>query len=130
MNDYDDIINMNRPISKREKMNIIQRANIFNPFAALTGYAEAINEAGRIVEKKEELTEDKKADLDIKLKYIMSQSDVSATIIYFKADKAKNGGVYKSISGKVKKINLNDKIIKINDLIINFCDLYQILLID
>lgn len=52
MGEYDDIINLSRPKSKRLKMDIIQRANIFNPFAALEGYASAINESGRQVTQK------------------------------------------------------------------------------
>ena len=45
MNNYDDIINLPHHISKRHKqMSIESRAAQFAPFAALTGYSDAIEE--------------------------------------------------------------------------------------
>ena len=37
MNNYDDIINLNRPISKHSHQSIESRASQFAPFAALVG---------------------------------------------------------------------------------------------
>ena len=46
MEDYSDIINMPHHVSKRHpQMSMMQRAAQFAPFAALTGYSEAIKEA-------------------------------------------------------------------------------------
>lgn len=43
MKNYDDIINLPRPISKNHlRMSDYNRAAQFSPFAALTGYKEAI----------------------------------------------------------------------------------------
>lgn len=43
MNDYSDIINLPHHIShKRNHMSMSERAAQFSPFAALTGYEEAI----------------------------------------------------------------------------------------
>ncbi len=48
MGKYDDIINLDRPISKNHRpMPIENRAAQFAPFAALTGYDDAIAEAAR-----------------------------------------------------------------------------------
>ena len=45
---YDDIINLPHPVSKKHtQMSMMQRAAQFAPFAALTGYDAAINEAAR-----------------------------------------------------------------------------------
>ena len=45
MNNYDDIINLPHHISKKHKqMSIESRAAQFAPFAALTGYSDAIDE--------------------------------------------------------------------------------------
>ena len=46
MNDnYDDIINLPHPVSKNHpQMPMVSRAAQFAPFAALTGYGEAISE--------------------------------------------------------------------------------------
>ena len=49
MNDnYDDIINLPHPVSKNHpQMPMSNRAAQFAPFAALTGYGEAISETVR-----------------------------------------------------------------------------------
>jgi len=129
MGEYDDIIDLKRPVSKRNKMNIIQRANIFNPFAALTGYQESINEAGRIVDKKLELDVDKQTDLDNKINYLLDNLNTHVQIIYFKKDLKKEGGTYLSIEGNVNKINLNDKIIVVDKKKIEFANLYKIIIV-
>lgn len=68
MNDkkYDDIINLDRPISKKHKpMSPENRAAQFAPFAALTGYEEAIKETAHITQKKQELSEKDSTEPDI-----------------------------------------------------------------
>lgn len=48
MNAYDDIIDLPHHVSKRHpQMSMHQRAAQFAPFAALSGYEEAIEEAER-----------------------------------------------------------------------------------
>ena len=48
MDSYEDIINRPHPASKKHpQMSMMQRAAQFAPFAALTGYDAAINEAAR-----------------------------------------------------------------------------------
>ena len=53
MNDnYDDIINLPHPVSKNHpQMPMASRAAQFAPFAALTGYGEAISETVRMNEE-------------------------------------------------------------------------------
>ena len=48
MENYDDIINLHRPISKHPQMSLYQRSAQFAPFAALTGYEGQIKEKARI----------------------------------------------------------------------------------
>jgi hypothetical protein len=68
MNPYDDIINLPHHTSaKRPRMSIYDRAAQFSPFAALTGYDAAISETARLTDKKIELDEYKKADLNERL---------------------------------------------------------------
>ena len=46
MGEYDDIINMEHPTSKRHpRMSMMQRAAQFAPFAALSGHEEAVEAA-------------------------------------------------------------------------------------
>ena len=48
-NNYDDIIDLPHPVSKKHPpMPMINRAAQFAPFAALTGYDAAIDETARI----------------------------------------------------------------------------------
>ena len=53
MNDhYEDIINLPHPVSKNHpQMPMASRAAQFAPFAALTGYGEAISETVRVNEE-------------------------------------------------------------------------------
>ena len=52
---YDDIINMPRPVSKKHPpMPLENRAAQFAPFAALTGYDKAIDEVKRQIDELEE----------------------------------------------------------------------------
>ena len=55
MNNYDDIINLNRPISKHQHLGIDSRSAQFAPFAALVGYDEAVKETARLTEKRIEI---------------------------------------------------------------------------
>ena len=58
---YDDIINLPHHRSdKRPKMPLCDRAAQFSPFAALTGYDEAIKESARLTEQRRELSDEKK----------------------------------------------------------------------
>ena len=107
MNDYSDIINLSRPVSKRPRMSLEQRSAQFAPFAALTGYEGQVKETARLTDKRIELNEELKEILDLKIqliqKKIKEQPDV--TITYFIPDDKKQGGKYKTVTNSVKKID-------------------------
>ena len=64
MNNYDDIINLPHHISeKHPRLSKEQRAAQFAPFAALTGYGDAIKETARITEDRIEIDEEEKKKL-------------------------------------------------------------------
>lgn len=49
---YDDIINLNRPVSKNHPpMSMHQRAAQFAPFAALVGHKDAIDDTAKLAEE-------------------------------------------------------------------------------
>ena len=58
---YEDIINLPHHVSsKRPQMSMLDRAAQFSPFAALTGYDDAIHETGRLTDEKIDLSEEEK----------------------------------------------------------------------
>mgnify|MGYP003290051950 CR=1 FL=1 len=108
-NNYEDIINLEPPISKKHsKMPISARAAQFAPFSALTGYKEAIEETGRITEAEIFLDEDKKVIINEKLNTISKnlESDPKITLTYFIKDKNKQGGKIVTEIISIKKIDL------------------------
>lgn len=115
---YDDIIDLPHHESKtRPRMSIINRAAQFSPFAALTGYDDAIEETARLTDERVELDEAERMILDEKLKIIKESlsSQPEVTITYFQPDIKKNGGAYISISGIVKKIDYYKRLVLMQD---------------
>lgn len=86
---------------------MIDRAAQFSPFAALTGYGEVIKETARLTDRKPELSESEKAELDYKLQMACDYpgEKPALTITYFVQDQRKAGGSYHTISGQIKKID-------------------------
>ena len=118
---YDDIINLERPISKHVKMPIEKRASIFSPFAALTGFSEKIIETERFKETKKVLGEDEKDNLDLLIKELKKDLKRIVTITYFNIDK------YETITGFIKKIDeINKWLIYDNNIKIFFDDIINI----
>ena len=65
MGKYDDIIDLPHPVSaKHPRMSLLERAAQFSPFAALSGYEDAIDETARQTQTFMELDEDEKERLD------------------------------------------------------------------
>lgn len=105
MGKYDDMINLPRPEPTRSRMGGLERAAQFAPFAALTGYDEAVGETARLVDEKIELSEDERAYLDEQTKKIREIPEREIAVTYFIADKRKSGGAYLTAHGFVKKID-------------------------
>ena len=117
MRNYDDIINLQRPISKHPKMSLYQRSAQFAPFAALTGYEDAIYETARLTNERIELDEESKSILDNKIQIIKEQISTRPTIsfTYFIPDLKKDGGKYVTVTGIVRKIDEYRQIIILED---------------
>lgn len=111
---YDDIIHLSRPESRRAKMSGYDRAAQFSPFAALTGFDAAIEETGRLTDSRIELDEGGKQLLDEQMLAVLAVLDTQpkVTITWFCYDERKAGGTYVSTTGHVKKIDTyNGKIL-------------------
>lgn len=106
---YDDIINLPHPVSaSHPQMSAMNRAAQFAPFAALTGYGDAISETHRLTDRKIELDEEAKAVLDEKLQMLMEhlEEHPEVQITYFVPDERKAGGAYITVTGSIRKIDL------------------------
>ena len=111
---YDDIIDLPHYEPKYHKrMNKNQRAAQFAPFSALTGFAEKINEASKITEKKIELSSDEKEKINFFLIKINKKQIKKAKITYFVSDIKKDSGKYITEIVNIKKIDFTDKSIKL-----------------
>ena len=106
---YDDIINLSHPVSSRHlQMPMMNRAAQFSPFAALTGYDDAVRETARLTNEKIEIDEYEKEKLGRKIQWIGSHLDehIPVSITYFQPDDKKAGGAYEEIVDTVRKINV------------------------
>ena len=107
---YDDIIDLPHHVSSRHpQMPMIDRAAQFSPFAALTGYDDAITETARLTEEKRELSEEQKHTISKQLhalqQRIKDRSNPAVTIVHFQPDDCKAGGAYETAAGFVKKVD-------------------------
>lgn len=115
---YDDIINLPHHVSAtRPHMSAIDRAAQFSPFAALTGYGDAIKETARLTEERVELDEYMKDVLSVRLQIIADQlkEHPEIAITYFQPDEKKSGGAYVTVIGRVKKIDEYERVVVMID---------------
>lgn len=106
---YDDMLNLPHHVSTvHPHRSIADRAAQFSPFAALTGYEAAIEETARITDKKFELDESRKSELNDTLQTLREHLSERrrVKIVYFRPDKNKEGGSYNTVTGIVHKIDM------------------------
>ena len=127
MSDYSNIINHPHHRSKTHPhMSMTARAAQFSPFAALTGYDDAVDETARLTSEKAILDADALAELDRRLKMIETDKRPVA-ITYFTPDRFKEGGAYTIISGEVKKIDvIENRVVMTDETIIPIDDIFDI----
>lgn len=113
MNDYKDMVKLQRPKSNHPKMSRDMRAAQFSPFSALSGYEDAIKEAERLTYKESILSEDYRCELD----YILSvtDKDTPVEITFFIKDRSKKGGSYITKKSKISSIDRIDEKITLED---------------
>ncbi len=103
---YEDIVNLPHHVSgKHAPMPLDKRAAQFAPFAALTGYEDAISETARLTDELIFLPEEAADELGRKIAEAMEQR-TEIVIRYFVPDSKKAGGQYVEAAGKVKKAEL------------------------
>ena len=115
---YDDIIRLSHPDSpKHPRMSLYDRAAQFSPFAALTGHSAAIEETRRLTDRRVELDEYEMARVDAELQRLQEllPGRPTASITYFVPDERKNGGIYQTVTGEVKRIDAVNGVIQMAD---------------
>ena len=115
---YNEIMNLPHHVSKtRPQMAMSDRAAQFAPFAALTGYDDAVKETGRLTDDKIELEESSLNELNAKVQLLRENlaDGPEITFTYFKPDERKAGGAYLSTTGTVKKIDDYERLIVLQD---------------
>ena len=124
MEKYKDIIDLPHHVSDvHPQMSMINRAAQFSPFAALTGYDDAIEETARLTDSRIELTEAEEDEISRKLGRLQRWDTVELT--WFVPDKRKGGGRYnaermviKQVVAAEGKVNLADgRSVDIKDII-------------
>ncbi len=106
---YDDIINLPHHVSaKHQPMPLADRAAQFSPFAALTGYEDAVRETARLTEAEVELDEYAQAELDQALR-TAAVTHSAVCITYFKPDEKKEGGSYQNVTDTIRRIDEVEK---------------------
>lgn len=105
---YDSILHASRTYSpKHPPIPNGERAAQFAPFAALSGYEEAVEETARRTQSRVELSEEEKARLDAKLRRLLAllPEGPEVSVCYFVPDKRKAGGAYRTWTGRVRRVD-------------------------
>lgn len=124
MSKYEKIIDIEYPFSlNRKRMPISERANIFSPFMALTGYIESLKEQEIEYINKPILTDESKYEINDILISLSKEKKIMV-FTYFKTIKDDKGeciqieGTLKNINEIEKEIILSDNTkIKIDDIL-------------
>ena len=126
---YKDMLHLTHPVSATlPRLPLQDRAAQFSPFAALTGYDDALRETARRTDRFVELDEDRKQEIDRQISYLQQHllDTVPVKIIYFVPDEKKDGGSYTAVEGCVRKIDENTKSLRIQGTEIPVERIYEI----
>ncbi len=113
-----ELLEMERPVSARHApMRRCDRAAQFAPFAALSGFDETVQEAGRLTQAQIELAENEREALNDALVRLAAclpeQPEVRLT--YFQPDAKKSGGTYRTILTRVRRLDANAQVLVLTD---------------
>lgn len=115
---YDDILDLDRPPSPgHPPMSMLARAAQFSPFAALTGYEEAIEEAARLTDARLEGGEEEDRQLNEQLLRLRERIREKPLIrvTCFVPDASKEGGEYVTVTGRLRKLNETEQWLQLED---------------
>jgi len=104
---YDDIISLERPPSPgHPPLSRESRAAQFSPFAALTGFEDAIDEAARWTDSRLDPGEEDVKRLNRQLRLLKEKEAEHpfVRLTCFQADEKKDGGRYAVLSARLKRV--------------------------
>ena len=106
MMDHNDMVTRPHPDPKyHTRMPMENRAAQFAPFAALTGYEEAVEEAHRLTDHRPELSDEEKDALDRALRQALEEKERPVTITRFIPDARKEGGRIVTKKGQIRRLD-------------------------
>lgn len=106
MTEYQDMVTRPHPDPKyHTRMPLENRAAQFAPFAALTGYEEAVEEAHRLTDHRPELSDEEKDALDRALRQALEEKERPVTITRFIPDARKEGGRIVTKKGRIRRLD-------------------------
>lgn len=144
---YADIINLPGPphdelfLRRHPRMPLSQRAKIFKPFAALEGYEQAVRNKDIPYEPRRELDPEEREALSHRLSRLaqlarngkaVRESPITVKVEYFEVctdswnDSYGREGLYKTLTGRLLRVDGVNQEITIEDSTISFDDIYRI----
>lgn len=121
---YADMIYLQRPVSRKIRMDIGHRAKQFAPFAALKGFEESVRKKEIIYESKKILSEDKRCEIDRKLRLITYGMRIRVTL-FKESQENPDKGQYNTVDGIVDFYDPS-VYLRIGDNEINIMDISEI----
>ncbi len=118
MKTYGDIIHLSRPVSTKHKpMTIANRAAQFAPFAALTGYDQALIEKARLTDQRPLLSEEEKQNINNVLHEIFDQirKQPDVRVMYFEPDAKKEGGKIITLHSFAVKLSIDERYLMVEN---------------
>ena len=113
-----ELLEMERPVSARHApMRRCDRAAQFAPFAALRGFDETVQEAGRLTQAQIELAENEREALNDALVRLAARlpEQPEVRLTYFQPDAKKSGGTYRTILTRVRRLDANAQVLVLAD---------------
>ena len=113
-----ELLEMERPVSARHApMRRCDRAAQFAPFAALSGFDETVQEAGRMTQAQIELAENEREALNDALVRLAARlpEQPEVRLTYFQPDAKKSGGTYRTILTRVRRLDANAQVLVLTD---------------
>ena len=130
MNAEQELLCCARPrTEQRAPMPMKNRAAQFAPFAALTGYDDAVRETERLTDRRPEISEDRAEILDRRLRWLREQisTEPEITVTWFVPDPRKEGGACRTRTCRAKRLDEQRKTLLLEGCecvpILDICDL-------